>query len=180
MANEYDLLIEPIIISKNKRILLVFKPKEIIENSVVDLRFRITNKGGNSFKGGTLKNIKIAHPNAEIVTFLDDKKIPIIPSQEDREIQIGKCLLFSSGAVIFSCKIDSDTPNSKINYYQKDKLDNEKSELLESGQWLDFITITSRYEINQRYTNYLLSVMTLLLLAFTCIQVFMIARPFFC
>ena len=174
MEEEYDLLIEPLIITKNKRILLFFKPKEVIQNSPFELKLKITNKGGRIFSGGILKDFKSFHPNAKIVTNYEDEKIPRIPIHENRIINMGECMAYSSGILSLQCNIVSDD-NKKVNYYQKDKLEDDKSNLLkEVNHWEDIIVIFNMYEINQKYTNYLLSIMTLLLLAFTILQVFFI------
>ncbi|PIO02067.1 hypothetical protein COY71_02265 [Candidatus Micrarchaeota archaeon CG_4_10_14_0_8_um_filter_60_7] len=149
----------------------MFKPKELVEGSEFELKYKITNKTGHSFPGGIIKENQIITVKDGTVIKLSEQKIPEIPAQESRTVDIGRTVSLSSGLLTTRCKIVADD-GGVVNYYQKNKLDKNQSDLLDAVLWQDFMVVSSRYELNQKYTNYLLSAMTLLLLVVTIIQLF--------
>jgi len=170
MTEKYELLIEPVFKPRNRRVFLFFRPKEIIQDSPYELKLKITNKCGTCFPGGIMSEIELLDIKTQVVDSVNDIAIPEISSQDCATVYVGVFSSFSDGQIALSCVIKAKDKKG-VMYYQKNKIEN-KNELLNLPVWLDFLPITSRYEINQRYTNYILLVMTSILVLFTLVLVY--------
>ena len=171
MPDEYYLLIEPVITQKSRRFLLLFKPKENIQYEPFNLQLKVTNKGSAHFPGGIAEKIDITHQRENVTTQFKNILIPQIAINENVIVNMGLIIALSEGVVSIKMNIKAND-NKPIKYYQRSKFLDQPSELLDTNHWEDFLITTSRNEINQRYTNYLLIILTFVIALFGLLNLF--------
>lgn len=168
----YLLLLEFITDSLSPNVLLFFKPEEILRGESFKLKLKITNKTTEHFPGAEIINAKLLHQAVDIFDDLPDSRIPSLAPGESCDIDCGNWHAFSSNIINFELKlraIDSRT----INCYQKLHASN-RLELMKNrpNYWVDFIHISTKSEIQQKYTNIILISLTVITVAYYISTIF--------
>ncbi|MBU4189742.1 MAG: hypothetical protein KJ886_01920 [Candidatus Thermoplasmatota archaeon] len=179
-SGEYYLLIEPIVTSKSKKFLLLFRPKEVILSEPCEIKLKITNKSGIPFCGGVLEGAELPFfvrkpvgTYKPVVTYgsrhetsddFNQQIVPHIPVENNVTITLGNKQALIEGLAWIYVTVKSND-SKPIKYYQLDKLTGEQS-LIEKDYWQDCFQVVSRYEIHQRYTNRLLIMLSAIMTIF--------------
>lgn len=177
----YHLLIIPKLISKSKRFYKIFKPKEIIESESYELSFIVFNIGNNYFPGGTTKKIIITYTTAKGGEDHNPITISKIPGKKAKiaqkiETKCLKGIAISSGTAWIKLEIKSKD-GKQVKHYLLDRIIGEKKEIpTEKPFWENCFHVTSQQEIHQRYTNYLLLILTTLTILLFIINILLFLR----
>lgn len=164
VVQEHHLMIESLVESKASKFWGIFPIKDIIQNEKFSLSFKITNKGNNYFPGGICSTSILVEKHKTITTY-DDMTVPGIAPNDNVIIKLEDSVPKSEGLGAIHVKISSNDL-MKIRYYQNDEATN-KAVSLPIDEWNDFIPIITKLEINQRYTNYLLITISILVFVTT-------------
>lgn len=154
----HELLIIPKVVSKSKKYFKIFRPKEIIALEPCDFSFKIKNIGKKDFPGGRILKVHIRYHTGEKTSLNYHRNIPKIPVGNSYTTLKGEKVIINTGTVWFLAVMNSKD-GEKISYYQKDKATG-KNNYIDDKVWADFIYVYSKQEILQRYTNYILIVLT--------------------
>ena len=158
---KYQLFITDNSVSKSKRFYHIFKPKDIVVGEVCEITFTIKNIGKEVFPGGQLTHLKIGHIETKEHTkyYGNEMEIPKISPNKSYTTEVLKYIPINSGNTWFTMLIIPSN-NEKIEYYQLEKATNKKASLSDLEVWRDYFYVASKQEIHQRYTNYLLLILT--------------------
>jgi hypothetical protein len=173
----YHLLIIPELTSKAKKYFKIFQPKEIIESEGYELSFTIENVGKNTFPGGSIKNLKINYTEAAGNEDHFDIPIPKIFGKGENGLQkiitqSTEGVAIHSGTAWIHLRINP-TDNKKVKYYMLDRIIGEKKVIpINKSEWENCFLVESRGEMHQRYTNYILLILTIISLLLFVLQFF--------
>ena len=149
------LLIEPKTESLSSRILFI-KPKELIQGEHFRLRLQITNKGDAHFPGGKLTGIKLVHQKENIRDDIESQTIPALARDESTLLEIWHP--YAVGMMAIECRAEAE--EGTVRCYQKLPATGKLELLKAVGDWVDFISVSSKADIYQRHTNLILIVLT--------------------
>ena len=174
--NNYRLLITYKIISKSRRYYGVFKPGDVIVSQPCEIYLHIKNIGDSDFPGGRIKKFAIGG-SADKGTLKGhyNLSIPAIPKGETHVVKPLRTALADDGTTWLALSIDS-TDNKQITYFQWDRINNKAEKIDEYDGWVDFFHVASPQEIHQRYTNYLLLLLTSMTIILFIINLIMLLR----
>ena len=165
--NNYHLLLIPEFTSHSKRFYKLFKPRDIVEFEGYEICFKITNIGNKSFPGGTIKNIRAVYPDGACLERHDEFSIPEIPSKNQInentiKTKSAKGIAIKGGIAWIHLTITSKD-SKEVKYYMFDRVFGEKNvKPVNKPEWEDCFQVASRHEIHQRYTNYILLILTII------------------
>jgi len=172
-AQEHLLLIEPVTISLAPNFFYIFKSKEILQGQHFELKLRITNKGLLHFPGGTIVSCDITHNQDyghPVTDKVGSKTIDSLPPSTSIEIDCGTWHAFYSGMMRIRCNVTS-IDSLSLRCYQKLQGSGQLS-LIQSGEWEDYIPVSSETEMQQRHTNKVLIVLTLATVIYYVLSIF--------
>jgi hypothetical protein len=170
---KYLLLLEPSVESLSKKVFFMFKPKDVLKGESFDLKIILTNKSGTHFPGGKIHNIKLIQGRDAngITDELPDQIIPAIAPNENCIINFNNWHAFESGVISIELMVNS-FDNKQVGCYQK-LLGSNKLELCRgTGRWIDFIHVSNKSEIQQKYTNNILIILTLVTVIYYVLTIF--------
>ena len=190
-VGEYHLLIEPVVVSRARRTVF-FKPKDVVQYEPYTLKLKISNKGSRHFPGGFCR-VEIHYSSVGLgaaVEQLPEVAIPGIAVNETETIETRTVSAVAEGVALTYVKVRS-ADGATVKYYQKEHATHSLSLLdardsnplqkkidadyiMDMYFWWDYFGVTSRYELNQRYTNYLLVFLSGILVALTVITIILL------
>jgi len=168
---DYFLLIEPETTSLSSNLFLVFKPKELLQGEPFSLKLYITNKGGSHFPGGKLTNITLTHGKENINDPIEEKTISSLAKDESCTIDLDTWHPFGVGNMRIECRVKLDSGEA-VKCYQKLKASKKLFLIQNTGMWEDFISVSHKSEIHQRYTNNILIALTAITIIYYLATVF--------
>jgi len=157
----YKLFIKPILKSKSKRFYYIFKPKEIVVTQPYELSLYVANLGEKKFPGGIVNSFFIKEGSAKREIELEIK-IPSIGKNEFVTTDTVQCKAVDEGVAWITLKVKTKD-KEKIEYCQFDRATNRYTSI-GTDDWHDYFHISSLQEIHQRFTNYLLIILTIVMI----------------
>ncbi len=157
----HKLFIKPILKSKSKSFFL-FKPKEVIVAEPYELSLDIANLGNTKFPGGIIDSFTVKEGGSELRNIELEIKIPPLDKKEVFTTKSVKCVAVSEGVAWIKLKIKSED-NNVIEYCQLDRA-TDKYTILKTDDWHDYFHIFPHQELHQRFTNYLLLILTIVMI----------------
>ncbi len=145
-----------------------FGYKKPIQNSLAKIGIKIKNIDKKPFKGGKIKNI-IMHessvPHECALALISDKEfeIPNLNPEETKKIWFETYLFRFSGLVWLRFEINGE---DKIISHQWDKANKSHEEFGENN-WSDIFMVVNEHVLQQRITNSLVIILTILILIFS-------------
>lgn len=160
------LLIIPITKSYAK-ILNIKKTKKIIQNKSFRLGVKIENVGKNRFEGGLIKNIKL-FPALKVqnIVLKTNKTFKIKPLKSGEQIEIWFDIFNSvfCGNIWIELKIKPKRKRDKILTYQWNETSRGMGGPESTNSWHNPIFVFNENTVIQQTTNYLLLLLTLVIL----------------
>lgn len=169
----HNLSILAVVISKSKRFYGI-KPRDIIVSEPCEIQFVIANIGNKAFPGGKINTLHIRHVTEENLVYNFDIDIPKISPQNVHMTKRSSLVPITNGTAWIHLTIKSKD-NKPINYYQVSKT-GVQNILLGQIEWRDYFHVASQHEIHQRYTNYLLLILTTLTASLFIINIILLLR----
>ncbi len=165
------LLVEPEVKSLAPNLFLFFRPKRLLLGEAFSLRLRVTNQGSSHFPGGKLTNIRLKHKLEGIHDPIEDKVIPSLAKDASELIELGIWHPFGVGFMALECNANLNSGEA-IKCYQRLKASRKLELMQPAGRWVDFISVTHKSEIHQRYTNNILITLTIITILYYVATIF--------
>jgi hypothetical protein len=162
----HELMIHPVTKSYAKAFWF-FKTKKIVQNNRADFGVEIENISKKSFPGGKLNNVHLKPQNSSFNFKLgceDEYNIVPLNPKEKTILWLDNSIFSTDGGYFLKMDIKSND-GKEIKSYKRDDLDQEKHKI-PSGpvEWHKNIFVHNESSLILKTTNYLLLMLTLILL----------------
>ncbi len=159
--NAVDLLLE--FIFKNDTKIPFIKPRYPVQGILIYYGISIKNIGKTDFPGGNLSDLKIKHPDYDIVIeSYDSKPVPPLLPGEKIDIWVINTIINIPGPVWVSCSIKANNNEITINPYQCSRGEDNGIPLKSKNSWSHSEYVQPRLEFLQSLTNYLILFLTII------------------
>ena len=154
------LLIEPMAESLAPNAFKIIPVKKLISGENAKFRLRVTNCSSSNFPGGLLKNIALNKSNKPGAVWDDipSQIVPKLARDASVELELGTWHVYGVGWMQIGC--DAESGGKPVWCYQTLPGSGAQIKIEPKGRWVDFVAVSTKAEVNQQYTNYILIALT--------------------